>query len=86
MAARSYREKRQCRKRSGRTSTTHTAEQRSIEPVQLVSLGTVASLVPELDRGPELSVLVAGRYEVHVGNGFQAAALARLVHTLEQLA
>lgn len=58
----------------------------SAEPAKLVSLGTVSSLVSHLAPGPQLSVVVAGRYEVRVGTAFEPTTLARVVRTLEQLA
>ena len=85
MAATTYREKRRLRKQTSRLSGT---PQPPVEPVRLVPVGTVASLglrsMP-CSRGSELSVRVAGRYEIQVGPSFQPHVLARLVRTLEQL-
>lgn len=53
---------------------------------RFVAVGTIANLSGvSPSAGPALSFLVNGRYEVRVGAGFDAAALARLVRTLEQL-
>ena len=87
MAVTTYRDKRRARKHSSRQNGPPRPP--ACEPAQLVSLGTVASLVPgglACAQGPELSVRVAGRYEIKVGPGFQPHVLARLVRTLEQLA
>ena len=86
MAATAYREKRRFRKHTSRLTGT---PRPAVEPARLVPLGTVASLglgCMACSRGPELSVWVAGRYEIQVGPGFQPHVLARLVRTLEQLA
>lgn len=86
MAVQTYREKRQTRRRITRIAGEAFPSQHPAEPARLIALGTLASLVPERTQRPALSVLVAGRYEVHVGSDFQPATLARLVRTLEQLA
>jgi hypothetical protein len=86
MAAMPYREKRRFRKHTSRLTGT---PRPPVESTRLVPLGTVASLglwsMP-CSGGLELSVRVAGRYEIQVGPGFQPHVLARLVRTLEQLA
>ena len=86
MAATTYREKRRARKHTSRLTG---PPRPPSEPTRLVWLGSVASLVPPAmacNQDPELSVRVAGRYQIQVGPGFQPHVLARLVRTLEQLA
>jgi len=53
---------------------------------RFVALGTVAEVAAVSSTAhPALSFLVNGRFEVRVGAGFDEAALARLVRTLERL-
>ncbi len=56
------------------------------DPPRFVAVGTVADLAPAASpAGSALSFWVNGRFEVRVGADFEAAALARLVGTLERL-
>ncbi len=57
-----------------------------MEPARLISLGTIASLVPEMPFFFYVSVMFECFFVVVVGSGFQPTTLARLVRTLEQLA
>lgn len=50
---------------------------------RFVAVGTVAKLTSTAR--PALTVWVNGRFEVRVGADFEAATLARLVRTLEQV-
>ena len=86
MVARSYREKRRARRSGHRAPGGNGAggvggaggESR------LVALGTVTWPVG-LGSDTALSVVVGGRYEVRVGDGFQASTLVRLVESLERV-
>lgn len=88
MAATSYREKRRTRKADGNGLGYRYTPAHSHLPhlPRLVLVGTVGGLLPLASSSPSLSVLVAGRYEVRVGSGFDAPTLTQLVRTLEQLA
>ena len=53
-------------------------------PVKLVAVGTWNGPV-EATAGSPLSVVVRGRYEVRVVDGFASTTLVRLVRALEQV-